>query len=99
MPEFKDTMPQAFKLKGMMFKDGQQPMMSILKILHKELQQVGAKKILEEEYLLKDQKINLKELVQKKKENLLDLKVVKVMLDFLQKKEKQKVLLQEKAAI
>ena len=29
MPEFKDTMPQAFKLKGMMFKDGQQPMMSI----------------------------------------------------------------------
>ena len=60
---------------------------------------MGAKKILEEEYLFKDQKINLKELVQKKKENLLDLKVVKVMLDFLQKKEKQKVLLQEKAAI
>ena len=29
MPEFKDTVPQAFKLKGMMFKDGQQPMMSI----------------------------------------------------------------------
>ena len=29
MTEFKDTMPHAFKLKGMMFKDGQQPMMSI----------------------------------------------------------------------
>jgi hypothetical protein len=60
---------------------------------------VGAKKILEEKYLLKNQKMNLKELVQKEKENLLDLKVVKVGLDFLQKKEKQKVLLQEKAAI
>ena len=60
---------------------------------------MGAKKILEEKYLLKDQKINLKELVQKEKENLLDLKVVKVMLDFLQKKEKQKVLFKEKVAI